>query len=84
MPYAVSFVGRRRRKPHLLCDLLEHRKLARSAGCHGRRQSAFGYLALGLGHQDVLKRPGSQIVFIEAEVDQTLDSIVALGARHSS
>ena len=40
--------------------------------------------ALVFEYEDVLKRPTSQLVFTESEIDQILDSIVALGAKHSS
>lgn len=40
--------------------------------------------ALVFEYEDVLKRSEDQIVFTEAEIDQFLDSIVALGTKHSS
>ena len=40
--------------------------------------------ALIFEYEDVLKLPKNQLVFTETEVDQFLDSIVALGNRHSS
>jgi putative PIN family toxin of toxin-antitoxin system len=40
--------------------------------------------AIVFEYEDVLKRPKSQLVFTEPEIDQILDSIVALGNRHSS
>lgn len=40
--------------------------------------------ALIFEYEDLLKRPKNQLVFTETEIDQILDSIVALGNRHSS
>lgn len=40
--------------------------------------------ALIFEYEDVLKRPENQLVFTETEIDQILDSIVALGSHHSS
>lgn len=40
--------------------------------------------ALVFEYEDVLKRSTSELVFTEFEIDQILDSIVALGAKHSS
>jgi putative PIN family toxin of toxin-antitoxin system len=40
--------------------------------------------ALIFEYEDVLKRPGNKLVFTEIEIDQILDSIVALGSLHSS
>ena len=40
--------------------------------------------ALIFEYEDVLKRPDNQLSFTETEIDQILDSIVALGSPHSS
>lgn len=40
--------------------------------------------ALIFEYEDVLKRPVSDLVFTETEIDAILDSIIALGHRHSS
>ncbi len=40
--------------------------------------------ALVFEYEDVLKRPRNKLVFTETEIDEILDSIVAIGRRHSS
>ncbi len=40
--------------------------------------------ALIFEYEDVLKRPKNRLIFTETEIDQILDSIVALSSRHSS
>ena len=42
------------------------------------------FAALIFEYEDVLKRPDNKLVFTETEIDEILDSIVALGSHHSS
>src|SRR5690606_24740786 len=40
--------------------------------------------ALLFEYEEVLKRPSNRLVFTEAEIDQFLDSLIALGSRQSA